>query len=382
MMIELVKSNHTIISGDELEELLHLKLGRVEGPSIVDFFKTHPLLTLTGEGGKELFTLRFHFFEDHFTNIYLGMFLRGEVEASLFILECLSARIAFDSAFTGNCDKRMSQIAEDKSLQFLELLHKIQELPCEDEALKKRAISGLFLIGLRGLLNAGNYGKEDVTQFLKDVFEVRGEIRNFHLFNLTKVNYGKNKALFDFRGMKLVGCTISNFDLFWDCDFDSETSFTACEFEQLPDHYVKSDASMENFKECKFDVVSQRSKPREEGAIESAKASMINDFKAFLKVFYKGGQMHSRKASSIRKAYDQESAGSRTINANEMITLLSGLLLMANPSTRKGDKSYQIIREHQESAIKYFSQGLPSDVTTEAINRLFNKYELTMMSRS
>ena len=224
--------------------------------NLMDKFKGHPLLMF--DNNARTLRFRYDFFNAHFKNIGLALFLNNpdSEKIDLDMLNIIVNLISYDNVFMKNLKKRFDpkKYCELKDFIFLflnerEKFSRLCEINGFNEDDQKKISSSLF-VTLLALLTSD--GVKERTSLLKDLYQKHeGVIEDLAIINL----HSTKKLVFDFKGLRFKNCTFENYEYFSACIFDAKTFFEYSKFtSSLHREKIKSTMNKNNFSEATCDL--------------------------------------------------------------------------------------------------------------------------------
>lgn len=270
----------------------------------IESMKSHPLLRINGE----MLTFRYDFFEQHFKNILLGEYLRQKIELNLDVIDILGSQAKYGSIFVKDCCVRLGEFNEEQKFTLYKVLDELinYDLPkhCR-RYMKEKAIAGTFniLMALMGTMKS--LTTESATALMKELFTFDDHISYFCLYGIN------DKILFDFSGLKLTDCFISDYDYFWECKFDINTYFDHCTLNSLHKKAnINTPALPKNFNlyNCTIDSSVESALRAASENYSNEEHKLISLLQNYLRRnFYASGYMRAERESFLRKRWKENS---------------------------------------------------------------------------
>ncbi len=117
-------------------------------------------------------------------------------------------------------------------MRALDMLGNIADCSDLNELDRCRAVTTVLLIVLQTNGSIGTIDRPAATDILRQLFGC-GEGKDRWPKGIALVDV-RERLAFDFRGMRVIKSTFSNYDCFWECEFDTRTSFEECNLTLLP----------------------------------------------------------------------------------------------------------------------------------------------------
>jgi len=331
----------------------------LDGPRL-DLFKAHPIIN--SAHNQPVF--KYDFFKSYFKNMYVGELLKSDLPININLINILADDIGYNSSSTNELCSRIPNLDEDYKFRICEIINTIATFEGINEKLKRKAISGLFLISLKKLHEGSHSNKEYNTNLLEELFMDGNILRNFSLINVTSSD--NQKIIFDFRGLHFEDCYFSNYDFFWECEFDENTKFRGCYFYELQNHNkIKTKANDINFDSfsCTFDetvLSTLRGAKQTETNITNR---MRNDLINYLKIFSKSGFRLIRiPLEKLKSRYRQEA-----IDFKKIHKIMMKHNVVKEYNSPSNVLSVEVNKDYKNDILKFLHDGTNTKVIKNII---------------
>ncbi|CAK4068390.1 NACHT domain-containing protein [Vibrio sp. 16] len=316
--------------------------------SIIEKIKGHPLVQFS----NECFYFRYDVFDVYFKSLLIyNLFKSKDIEKfDIETFRVINGYVKFDNSFTRSVTSKL-ELNEDLIIFCIELIESVETEEYEkfnQQEIFKSAIVCLLL----ELLQDGRSTQSNIqtrTEIIEKLFSYKGQIKGLSLVNI----FGEttNKPTFDFKGKHLDTCTFNNYEYFWECSFDDNTTSNNSNFNGIDARQgVKYTIPKNLFANSDTSQISHLLDEKEEEASNN-KENVLADLMKVFRLFYQRGNFYPRKQEEVRKKLSTISFLQKLINSD----VIKDYKDPKKPSMKqyKVDDSYK-------SVIEYIEQGTPS----------------------
>ncbi|RXJ54552.1 NACHT domain-containing protein [Candidatus Marinarcus aquaticus] len=311
--------------------------------SLVKKFKGHPLISYQ----NETMTFRYDFFREFFINLYISKFftIRDSMVLQDDFKEIMIEYIKYDNSFTEYISRRI-KFDDEFQLFTISILEDLIEELKKEELLETRSLISSILILLLVSLRESNQKNDIVakTELLVNIFGQNLEFLTLiNLFGADKNNY----PIFNFEGKTIKNAWFENYEYFWECKYDENTSFEDSTFKYLePRKQISLPKIHEKlFKDCDIsgiEKIIQSEKSKHETKTKQIKNNLLKIFRHF----EQSGTFKEKKIDDTRKKCN-------TVILDKLI-YNNVIEVYKNPS-RPTLKQYRVLDEYH-NIVKVLSQ--------------------------
>lgn len=334
-----------------------------------DTFETflgHPIL-LVSEG--RLF-FKYDFFAEFFSNVYVGLFIKGDLSSQdRRLIKIIANYGKYNSNFSHEIALRLETLSDKYLTNIIDLIDIIKKDLETDENLIRKAVCGLFMIALRIKYLNNLPDKETNTSILTDLFGKR-QIKDLYLIDIYDTDQ-KNQILLDFSNLKIERAIVDNYDFFWKCTFNDNTSFINSTFRHLTDRYFRqTTAARKNFdRSCTFSLEFNELWRERNIGEKNINASIVKEFRQFLGIFKQHGHI---RPMSIKKYIERDYVG-RLVKLKDMIAFGKEVGILSQTG-EPGDLDKLLITESYGVPVKkYLQEGTVTPELNQIIKKLVER---------
>lgn len=345
-LMALAVKRHGIATKKGLKELIEHTLGRAVDDGEVNAFCAHTLLLVD----KNAVSFKYDVIREHFKNIFLSQLFLGEIAITPEIVSLLAERNRFARESLRWSVERITSLQDDVTLRALAVIEGIEKADGETTALERgRAKSTVLLIVLQTKNLIGSVDRGKATNVLQDLFGSMGRIVGAALIDVTE------PLAFNFCATTIERSIFTNYDRFWDCEFDKDTHFANCTLTLLPKTDTQGTAAQrQNFdmNTCTVDdtVVAALASKRLDTA--SARKQRYEDLNRFLRYFYKHGRFYPQRTAVLRGKYHG------TWDIQMMIRQLKdkGLIVDYHNTEKKLGPELALSKQYEPDVVKFLQE--------------------------
>ena len=313
----------------------------------LDLFRAHPLIN------ELTFQFNYDFFNSFFKNIYLSELMKGEFPIAVQHIKILANFISYGAVFNKEICSRIPKLDENFKFRIYSLIQQIHKFEGIKEKMRRKAISGIFLIALRKLHLEYHSNIEMNTSLLKELFLDQDEIKFLSIVNLTSSD--NVKVIFDFSDLTFHNCYFQSYEYFWSCKFNDGTVFRNSYFYDLNFSSIKkSTASKENFdfSSCRVDKVFQDIFDRKSLNAQDLVKNLTNDLVKFFELL-----IQNKKPINLNRSFAKKRYRSLIVEFEKMEKLLiRGKFLAKYLNKTKGEDYLRIEDGMKEFVIKFLEE--------------------------
>jgi len=288
--------------------------------NIVESFKSHPFLNYNNKA--KTLNFRYDFFENYFTSLFISNLLNiyQKTNIDFNTIKILSQKLYHGSDTIKNITKRTFEWDEDNLVKLSDIINQVKDFQVEEVSILKRAIAGLFNLGLAINIKFKGNNRSNNTQLVKDLFSTStNHIDKFVLLNVTSL---EDNIRFDFSFLTFNNCIFENYNQFWDCNLTEKTYFNQCILRNIGSPQKDICIPRENFINCDEDssVYNAFLNWQVNLNLLATKAALFLD--DFFKIFYKNGQFKKISDYLLNESPNYPRINKYGIKLNMMIKLL------------------------------------------------------------
>ena len=360
--IKIATDFNSIIKADKIKGVLvETFLENVDEEQI----KEHPVLSFKDNS----ITFRYDFFDEHFKNVYMGLLFKQRLTVDLTSIEIMNSYVKFNSVFIDDCCTRLGVLDDDRKLILMQISTEIINLNDCKGYMKEKAISAVFQIALKTLQKHASLNIDKTTAIMKILFSSDSSGKSIKNLSIEKINaINSPKIIFDFSDLKFSNCYFSDYDYFWECKFNENTYFDSCILSSLDikDGVIPTaNANNFNLRTCIIDESIEKILHKKTEHIGNLRQRKINELRAFLKLFYRHGNMMAEKENLLKSKYKGQ--------FDEMLKLLSDVKLIEEYLSEKKalGRQWHIPDDKKQDAIKFCLEGTMTPIIKKALDNIF-----------
>lgn len=324
--------------------------------SLIEKIKGHPLI----QCNNNRLQFRYDVFDTYFKALLVYCFFEQKDVEQLSdeLIRIVSGYLKYDSSFTATIAERL-ELDDNLVIFCIDVIEAVNSNTHSGNEMFVSSVVSLLLTLLQDSSEQQS-NLDSRTDLLDKLFSVNGELVGVCLVDI----FGSvtAKPTFDFRGKKLRGCTFNNYEYFWECGMDEQTTFHNSMFKGIdPRVGVKYKMPKNLFaKSCDLSLIQHLlSEKKEEfkNTREIIKSELVKVFK----LFYQRGNFYPRKQEEVRKK----------LSAVKLLPDLMNKSVIVNykDPQKPTMKQYRVSDEYK-SVIDYIEQGSPSKEFQKLIEEL------------
>ncbi|MDD9180233.1 MULTISPECIES: NACHT domain-containing protein [Aliivibrio] len=316
--------------------------------SIVDKLKGHPLVQFENEH----FYFRYDVFDIYFKSLLIfDLFNNKNINnINEEIYRVINGYLKYDNSFTKSITSKIN--LDDELIIFcIDLIEKVENSIYAQDGQQDIFISAIVSLLLE-LLQDGRTTQSNIetrSNIINEIFGSGNIIKRLCLVNI----FGESvsKPTFDFRGKHLDRCTFNNYEYFWECNMDDNTTSENSIFKGIdPRQNIKFDIPKNIFTNSDTSHISHLLNEKQE-EIKSNKESVISDLMKVFKLFYQRGNFYARKQEEVRK---------KLSTVTFLHDLISKGVIKNYIDPKKPSMQQYRVNDDYKSVIDYIEQGTPS----------------------
>jgi len=336
----------------------------------IESLKSHPLINVS----EYQIGFKYDFFDLFFKTLYLSEFISIDSNEiiSKQVIDILLQEGKFGSSLFYEVAKRSeSNWNEDNVLKISDLIESVNSFDFKDykepQKVKHQIKSSLFALAL--MINQIHFNNQTSsnTKLLQSMFGANNKIKGLSL-----VNFGilDGNIKFDFSNLRLDNSYFDSYDSFWDCKFNSKTTFVDSTFFNMSE-YSRSHSrgiTLKNFVNSKHDMTFENYFQEQTQGIESLRNSIANALLKYFRIFYTNGALHDKdNKSTINGQYHSKYKRYLPLDIIEKSLIQFNFLTIEFDKTRREDVA-SISYGFREDVFKFLQEGVESKKMKTAID--------------
>lgn len=340
----------------------------------IESLKSHPLINVS----ENQIGFKYDFFDLFFKTLYLSEFISidSNEKVSKQVIDILLQEGKFGSSLFYEVAKRSeSNWSEDNVLKISDLIESVNSFDFNDykepQKVKHQIKSSLFALAL--MINQIHFNNQTSsnTRLLQSMFGLNNIVKGLSL-----VNFGilDGNIKFDFSNLRLENSYFDSYDSFWDCKFNSQTTFVNSTFFNMAE-YSRSHSrgiTLKNFVNSKHDTTFENYFQEQTQGIESLRNSVANALLKYFRIFYTNGAIHDKdNKSTVNGQYHSKYKRYLPLDIIEKSLIQFDFLKIEFDRTRREDVA-SISYEFREDVFKFLQEGVESKKMKTAIDLMLN----------
>ncbi|TWD40290.1 hypothetical protein FB440_1051 [Vibrio crassostreae] len=344
LFIRLAASKNNGISIYDIKEELS-SIGSGFDISVIEKIKGHPFV----EFYNEHFYFRYDVFNVYFKSLLIFNFFKSKNVEKLNeeTFRVINGYIKFDNSFTRSISSKLDY-DEDLIIFCIELIETVEQAPYAENEQKNIFKSAIVCL-LLDLIQDQQSNITTRTDLIEKLFLSNNEIHGLSLVNI----FGEttHKPTFDFKGKHLHKCTFNNFEYFWECAFDDNTTSEVSFFKDIDARQGVNYTVPKNlFTNSDSSHIAHLLNEKKEEATNN-KENVLSDLAKVFKIFYQRGNFYPKKQEEVRKKLS-------TIRFLQKLINIGVIKDYKDP--KKPSMTQYKVDDSYKSVIDYLEQGTPS----------------------
>lgn len=216
---------------------------------------SHPLLSKKTDYPGEKISFKYDFLKSYFEELFISKktLLLNYEDLDDYFFNSLT-NIGYANQLANNIFQRVNSKLQNQESDFIEYcFYTLLNIKNRENTFENKVLHSNFLI-----LNMYLYTKifsKTCDDFVFEVLENSNVISDLNLINISQTYNSSKKLCFNFIGKKIKNSFFHNYDFFWDCKFDIETSFDGCNIKLIKGRPAKNTQISKNtFKKSQTDI--------------------------------------------------------------------------------------------------------------------------------
>jgi SMEK domain/NACHT domain len=340
----------------------------------IESLKSHPLINVS----ENQVGFKYDFFDLFFKTLYLAEFISidSSEKVNKPVIDILLQEGKFGSSLFYEVAKRSEQNWDENNiLKISDLIESVNSFDFSDykepHKVKHQIKSSLFALAL--MINQTHFNNQTSTntKLLKSMFGSNRMVKGVSL-----VNFGilDGNIKFDFSDLRLENSYFDSYDSFWECKFNTNTSFIDSTFFNMTD-YSRSHSrgiTMNNFINPKHDTTFENYFHEQSQGTLSLRNSVANALSKYFRIFYTNGALHDKdNKSTVSAQYHSKYKRHLPLNIIEKALTKNELISIDFDKRRREDVA-SIAYEFREDVFKFLHEGVESRKMKGAIDLMVN----------